>query len=176
MDLFITVAELNANQTSYEDYLAPEESTLTYRVQATTDGEAGEYSTVSVTTVAVQPNPLTVEATFAEDKVVTQSIGAEGGSMSLTDKNGVIYQLLVPPGAVLDATDFTLTPVTDIQGWPLDGTNLGSVRIEPESLDLYAYPTFNDHLPGRLTTRRHNSSWIRIRRRRGRIPSSTDNH
>jgi hypothetical protein len=146
-DFFIPVDELAADQTSYEDYMAPEESKLTYRLQATTNGKPGEYSTASVTTPLVQPNPLMVQATFAEDQVVTQSIGPEGGSLSLTDQNGVIYDLQVPAGAVLEAMDFTLTPVSDIQGWPLDGTNLGSVRIGPENLDLYADLTLTITLP-----------------------------
>jgi hypothetical protein len=146
-DSFIPVIELSADQTSYEDYLAPNESKLTYRLQAITDGKPGGYSTASVTTPAIQPNPLTVQATFAEDQVVTKSIGPEGGSMSLTDQNGVLYELQVPAGAVLAATDFTLTPVSDIQGWPLDGANLGSVRIGPEGLDLYAHLTLTITLP-----------------------------
>jgi hypothetical protein len=59
----------------------------------------------------------------------------------------VIYELLVPAGAVQAATDFTLTPVTDVQGWPLDGANLGSARIGPEGLDLYENLTFTITLP-----------------------------
>jgi hypothetical protein len=144
---FQPIAEFGADQTSYVDFLASQESNLTYRLQAFTDGKPGGYSTASVTTVAVQPNPLTVQATFAEDQVVTQSVGPEGGSLSLTDQNGVIYDLQVPAGAVLEATDFTLPPVTDVQGWPLDGANLGSVRIGPEGLDLYAPLTLIITLP-----------------------------
>jgi len=146
-ETFIPVMALSAAQTSYEDYLAPQESKLTYRLQTVTDGKLGGYSTASVKTAAVLPNPLTVQATFAEDQMVTQSIGPEGGSMSLTDQNGVIYKLKVPAGAVLAATDFTLTPVSDIQGWPLDGPNLGSVRIGPEGLDLNAHLTLTITLP-----------------------------
>ena len=86
LDFFIPVAELSADQTSYEDYLVPEESQLTIACKLQRMPTGG-YSTTTVTTLAVQPNPLTVQATFAEDQVVTQSIGAEGGSMSLTDPN-----------------------------------------------------------------------------------------
>ena len=146
-DNFIPVMAFNAAQTNYEDFLAPKESKLTYRLQTFTDGKPGGYSMASVTTAAVLPNPLTVQATFAEDQMVTQSIGPEGGSMSLTDQNGVLYELQVPAGAVLAATDFTLTPVTDVQVWPLDGPNLGSVRIGPEGLDLYDHLTLTITLP-----------------------------
>ena len=147
LDDFIPVMVFNAAQTNYEDFLAPKKSKLTYRLQTFTDGKPVGYSTASVTTAAVLPNPLTVQAAFADDQMVTQSIGPEGGSMSLTDQNGVIYELKVPAGAVQEATDFTLTPVTDVQVWPLDGPNLGSVRIGPEGLDLNAHPTLTITLP-----------------------------
>jgi hypothetical protein len=146
-DNLIPVMALSASQTSYEDYLAPQGSKLTYRLQTVADGKLGGYSTASVKTAAVLPNPLTVQATFAEDQMVTQSIGPKGGSMSLTDQKGVIYKLKVPAGAVLTSTDFTLTPVTDVQGWPLDGPNLGSVRIGPEGLDLNAHLTLTITVP-----------------------------
>jgi hypothetical protein len=146
-DIFFPVMALNAANTSYEDFLAPRDSKLTYRLQPFTDGKPGGYSMASVTTATVLPNPLTVQATFAEDQMVTQSIGPEGGSMSLTDQNGVIYELSVPAGAVQAAMDFTLTPVTDVQGWPLDGANLGSARIGPEGLDLYDQLTLTITLP-----------------------------
>jgi hypothetical protein len=138
-DNFIPVMALSASQTSYEDYLAPQGSKLTYRLQTASDGKLSGYSTASV---------KTAQATFAEDQTVTQSIGPDGGNMSLTDQNGVIYKLKVPAGAVLAATDFTLTPVTDVQGWPLDGPNLGSVRIGPEGLDLNAHLTLTITVPG----------------------------
>ena len=145
LDDFTPVMVFSPAQTNYEDFLAPQKSKLTYRLQTFTGGKPAGYSTASVTTAAVLPNPLSVEATFAEDQMVTQSIGPNGGSMSLTDQNGVIYTLKVPAGAVLAATDFTLTPVSNVQVWPLDGANLGSVRVGPESLDL------NDHLTLTIT-------------------------
>lgn len=146
-DIFFPVMALSASQTSYEDFLAPKGSKLTYRLQTFANGKPGGYRTASVTTAAVLPNPLTVQATFAEDQMVTQSIGPEGGSISLTDQNGVLYELKVPAGAVQAVTVFTLTPVTDVQGWPLDGANLGAVRIGPEGLDLYDRLTLIITLP-----------------------------
>jgi hypothetical protein len=146
-DNFIPVMALSAALTNYEDYLAPQKSKLTYRLQVVSDGKLGGFSTTSVKTASVLPNPLTVQAAFAEDQVVSQSIGPEGGSMGLTDQKGVHYELQVPAGAVLAATDFTLTPVSDVQDWPLDGANLGSVRIGPEGLDLNTHPTLTITLP-----------------------------
>ncbi len=100
LDDFTPVMVFSPAQTNYEDFLAPKESKLTYRLQTFTDGKSVGYSDASVTTAAVLPNPLTVQATFAEDQMVTQSIGPEGGSLSLTDQNGVTYELQVPAGAV----------------------------------------------------------------------------
>ena len=144
---YVPVMAFSSAQTDYEDFLAPKDSKLTYRLQAFTDGNPGDYRTASVTTVAVLPNPLTVQATFAEDQMVTQAIGPEGGSMSLTDQNGVLFELTVPAGAVQAATNFTLTPVVDVQGWPLDGLNLGAARIGPEGLDLYDHLTLTITVP-----------------------------
>jgi hypothetical protein len=146
-DDFSPVMAFSGVQTNYEDFLAPKNSKLTYRLQSFTDGKPGGYSTASVTTAAILPNPLTVQATFAEDQMVTQSIGPEGGNMSLTDQNGVLYELQVPASSVQAATDFTLTPVIDVEGWPLDGPNLGSVRIGPEGFDLYDNLTLTITLP-----------------------------
>jgi hypothetical protein len=146
-DNFIPVMALSASQSNYEDFLAPKDSKLTYRIQTVSDNKLGGYSTAGVKTASVLPNPLTVQAAFADDQTLTQSIGPKGGSMHLKDQNGVLYELKVPAGAVQADTDFTLTPVTDVQVWPLDGANLGSVRIGPEGLDLYAHPTLTITLP-----------------------------
>ena len=69
-DTFFPVMALNAAHTNYEDFLAPKDTKLTYRLQSFADGKPGAYSTASVTTAAVLPNPLTVQATFAEALVL----------------------------------------------------------------------------------------------------------
>jgi len=137
-DEFITLVDLAAGQTSYEDLTVPPETTISYRVQTLTDAGASGGSEASATTPAVKPNPITVQAQFEVGASVSGTIGPDGGRLSATGANGVTYQLELPEGAVEADTAFTLTPVSKIDGWPLDGEMLGAVRIEPEGLLLDA--------------------------------------
>jgi hypothetical protein len=58
---FIQLAQLTGDQVSFLNFPAPHGSPLTYRVTAVTDAGNGEGRTVSLTTQAVKPNPLTVK-------------------------------------------------------------------------------------------------------------------
>jgi hypothetical protein len=59
---FIPVAELPADQTSFEDFPVPDSSELTYRLQAVTSSATVDVGTATVTTSEIEPNPLTVQA------------------------------------------------------------------------------------------------------------------
>ena len=59
---YIPVAKLPADQTSYEAFPVPDDSQMTYRLQAVTSSGTTDVGTVDVTTPAVTPNPLTVQA------------------------------------------------------------------------------------------------------------------
>ena len=59
---FIPIAELPADQTSFEDFPVPDSSELTYRLQAVTSSATSDVGTATVTTSEVEPNPLTVQA------------------------------------------------------------------------------------------------------------------
>ena len=59
---FLQVAELNADQTSYEDIGVPESFQLTYRLRAQTSSGTSAGDTVTVTTPEATPAPLTVQA------------------------------------------------------------------------------------------------------------------
>lgn len=146
----LSLISLPASATSYLDFLAMPSSQLTYAVEAV--GQAGSIgqSVVDVSTTARQPNPLTVEAQFDENTSATQTIGTEGGSVSLTDAKGVVYKLDIPAGALTDQTEVKLTVVSGIGGWPLDGEMLGGVKIEPEGLQLNDVATLSITLPNGL--------------------------
>ena len=64
----------------------------------------------------------------------SQEIGPQGGSVSVTAPNQVVYTLEVPVGAVDQLMGFTLTPVRSIAGLPLSGGLVGAVRIQPDGL------------------------------------------
>jgi hypothetical protein len=145
---FVTIINLDADQTRYEDFMAPADSQLTYRVQAVTSSGSSGATEVAVITAPRQPNPLTVQPEFDVNSTVTQTVGASGGSVMITDGKGVSYQLDIPAGALDQDTEIKLTTVTNIGGWPLDGNMLGAVKIEPEGLQLNDVATLSITLPG----------------------------
>ncbi|MEJ5240240.1 MAG: hypothetical protein WHS87_03495 [Anaerolineales bacterium] len=59
---FFPLAEVPGDQTSYEDFPAPDNTALTYRLQVVTASGTSEGGMASVTTPAQEPNPLTVQA------------------------------------------------------------------------------------------------------------------
>ena len=147
---YLPIADLGADRTSYEDLMAPPDSTLKYRVQTITGSGAGRGSDVTVTTAASQPNPLEVQAEFDPARAATETIGIDGGSVSAEDRDGTLYQLEIPAGVLGHEVEFTLTPVRGIGGWPLDGDFVGGVRIEPEDLALYDMATLSISLTAEL--------------------------
>jgi hypothetical protein len=60
----------------------------------------------------------------------------EGGTVSLTDTNGVTYTLTVPTNAVTGPQVFELTLITNISGLPFKGSLLGAVSLGPDGLEL----------------------------------------
>lgn len=144
--------DLPASATSYTDFIAMPNSQLTYAVEAV--GESGSIgqSVVDVSTPARQPNPLKVQAKFDDNTSVTQTIGPDGGSVSLKDAKGVKYKFDIPSGALSNPTDVKLTAINKIDGWPLDGNMLGGVKIEPEGLQLNDVATLSITLPDGLSS------------------------
>ncbi len=144
---FFTIAHLPSNAVSYEDLMAPADFSLTYRLQTITDDGSGGASTLQIDTLSPQPNPLSVVPNYDMEAAVSATIGADGGSVVLTDTRGLEFLFEIPAGAVLMDTEFQLIPVTSIGDWPLDGESLAAVRIEPEGLRLFGAATLTISLP-----------------------------
>jgi len=132
----LTVTDLPATATGYEDFLAAPDSQLTYVVEAVGESASIGQSVVNVSTPARQPNPLQVLVEFDAAAAVSQTIGPAGGSISIVDSSGVSYELSIPPNALEQETDIRLIPVADLSEWPLDGEMIGAIGIEPEGLGL----------------------------------------
>jgi len=131
------IASLPAGSNEYVDYLAPENTTIIYElVSLTAKGEGGT-SSLQIQTQPRKPNPFSVQTTFMEEMAVSALIGLEGGQLSLTDSNGVNYSLEIPANAILLETEVAMTPVVNIENWPLDGNVLAGVHIEPDGWLLY---------------------------------------
>jgi hypothetical protein len=177
---WFVLAELGADATSYEAFLAPSDMELNYRLTPLTGETEVKALNASVTTPPVVPNPYSVVATIEQpdysnlglnipgfdpntfdpstfdpstlDLSALDSenfdpaslmpvsvsslayIGPEGGNLSVTGKNDVVYTLEVPPGALSFTTSFVLTPVADIQGYPFSGGWSAAVSIQPEGI------------------------------------------
>ena len=143
---FFPIISFTADKTSYEDLTAPEKSNLRYQVQVVTESGLGGKSTVSIETEERVPNPLTVKPTY-EENTASAVIGTAGGTLSVVDASGVDFTLEIPEGALSSDTEIRMTPVSEIQDWPLDGDGLGAVKLEPEGLVLNEIATLTIGIP-----------------------------
>jgi hypothetical protein len=74
-------------------------------------------------------------AMFAPQPIQAEAIiGPQGGEVSVTGSNGVVYTLSVPPDALRFEMTITLRPVSAIPDLPLSGGLMAAVFVEPESL------------------------------------------
>jgi len=131
---YFALGEISGETTSFEDFLVPSNTEVSYRIKTMTASGTSAGKTVSLTTPQEFPNPLTVAAMFDTQNAQSQAIGTDGGSVSITDSRGVRYTLDIPAGALDNEETFILTPIQEIQGLPLSGGMTSGVRIEPEGL------------------------------------------
>jgi len=84
--------------------------------------------------------PLTAEITVDDARAVSLEVTLEGGQVTATAKDGTVYELTIPEGALYGPTVITLTPLRSLTALPLEGQTHG-VRIEPDGLPLMGSPT-----------------------------------
>ena len=80
------------------------------------------------------PNPASIDITLEEGPAATATIGAEGGSIGLTDVNGTEYTLTIPEGALFSPEEITMTPIASAEGQAIGDTFLAGVSLQPEGL------------------------------------------
>lgn len=68
------------------------------------------------------------------DRASSATIGSGGGTVSATGSNGVTYTLDVPVGALDQAVEIRLTPISDMGDAPLADNTFGAVQFEPSGL------------------------------------------
>jgi hypothetical protein len=95
-----------------------------------------------------EPKPLEVSVTMDESRALSRSIPVGGGTLSLTAEDGAVYTLTIPPDALLEATDITMTPILTIEGSPISGGRLLGVELKPHGLRLNDLATLTITLPG----------------------------
>jgi hypothetical protein len=67
-------------------------------------------------------------------RAASATIGADGGTITATGRDGTRYTLDVPAGAVVSPTDITVTPVAKFTGVPLSAGVPVGVTFAPEHL------------------------------------------
>lgn len=92
-------------------------------------------------------NPISVTPRVNSDFVRTIAVTRAGVSSTLTDDNGVTYQLVIPPNAVLAEEDLVFSVVNTVTGWPLSGKYLGGITLEPAGILFQVPATLTITLP-----------------------------
>jgi hypothetical protein len=85
------------------------------------------------------PPPQEPNVVVESGNAASQSIGVEGGTLSATANDGTVYTLEIPEGSIPIVQTITMTPIVDIDGYPLaDGVAAG-VDLKPAGL-VFAVP------------------------------------
>ena len=90
---------------------------------------------------------------FQEDttRSVSGTITATGGgSLSATAADGTAFTLEVPPGAILQDEDITMTPVRESGSFPFAGGLSAGVNLKPAGLLLFEGATLLIHKPSSI--------------------------
>lgn len=76
-----------------------------------------------------------VHVALDSDRAVSVEVPLEGGRVAATGADGTIYELTIPAGALLEPTRITLTPVRQISGLPIAGSDCdGCGHVHPADL------------------------------------------
>jgi len=83
-----------------------------------------------------------LQVVLERQNAVTKLITPEnGGVLAATGSDGTHFSLQIPPNALPEAQEITITPIADIPDLPFSGGLLGGVHFEPEGLVLFAGAT-----------------------------------
>ena len=81
--------------------------------------------------------PLAVQPVVSAAGRVSRIASPESGAtLTTTDPNGTRYTLVIPPKAVFDSIEISMTPLSSVGGLPLSGGLVGGVQLEPDGLRL----------------------------------------
>lgn len=79
-------------------------------------------------------DPINVAITLDAGQSAEAIIPVEGGTLSVTGKDGTVYTLEVPADALLVETSIRMTPVDSLTGLPFGSADSLAVQLEPEGL------------------------------------------
>ena len=100
-------------------------------------------------------HPLTVNVRVDPNSTVIGLLTPAGLLLELTNAAGVVWQLDLPPGAVVGDTPVTMTLIQSLDGMPFNSSFSAGVSFGPEGLRLMApgtlRATFPENLPADTT-------------------------
>lgn len=86
-------------------------------------------------------SPIRISVSPDAGRTVEAAIPVEGGALNATGADGTFYQLVIPPTALPQETQITMTPVAAISGMPFGGEQTYAVQLAPEGLSLFDFAT-----------------------------------
>lgn len=89
---------------------------------------------VSCSDDSTSPPPEETHVSVETGNAVSQSIGSEGGTLQTTANDGTVYTLEVPEGSIPVNETITMTPIVEIEGYPLADGVAGGVDLKPAGL------------------------------------------
>jgi hypothetical protein len=96
------------------------------------------------------PNPRSVTFQPEDTSESVDVLPETGGSVSVTDQQGITYTLTVPGGSVVSAQTVTITPYASILDAPVGSSFRYGVELQPEGLELLEPATLEIDAPSGL--------------------------
>ena len=85
------------------------------------------------------PPPEETNVTLESGNAASETIGVEGGTLTTTANDGTVYTLEIPEGSISENHTITMTPVVDIDGYPVADGIAAGVDLKPAGL-VFAVP------------------------------------
>ena len=96
-----------------------------------------------------EPNPINLFVSPEESNSVTLWIDPNsGGSISTTSVAGAIFNLTIPPGALITPEEISITPIKSIEGLGIEDIYFEGLVMKPEGLVLMQSATLTIEMPG----------------------------
>lgn len=95
-------------------------------------------------TILAPPMEVFLDTGAARTMVVPRG----GGTVNAVGSNGISYALTIPPEALDEDVEITLTPIASIANFHLPGGTLAAAQLQPEGLRFRQVATLSLTLPG----------------------------
>lgn len=144
------------------------------RKAKTKKAKAKAAARVKVACKKPKPKPTVKNVSIALDsaRAATQTIGAEGGSITATGAGGTTFTLTLPAEALVGPTEVQVIPIKSVTGLGGRVSVAGAVQLEPEGLGLFKTATLTitpSALSGKSTQA---FGWYGAGKTLGRYPST----